>query len=270
MVCLIFAGSTYWVGTQLTKPSPTSIGAPPSFLPGQMVEFPSKTGRTLAGWYVPGKPGCGAVVLMHMLRGSRLSMVKRAQFLTQAGYALLLFDFQGHGESEGEILTFGFLEQDDAHAAVQYVSEHNPHAPIGLIGVSLGGVAAVLNGASIGADAMVLEAVYSTLEQAVINRIRLRVGPLATVLAQPLLLQLQIRFGLDPQVLRPIDHIASLGVPVFILGGSNDKRTLLSETKDICLLGLGHPKNCGWSKGHDTKIFTATILQDMKSMYSPS
>ena len=73
-------------------------------------------------------------------------MVKRAQFLTKVGYAVFLFDFQGHGESEGEALSFGYLEQKDARAAIRFVSQHHPKSGIGIIGVVSGGVAAVLNG----------------------------------------------------------------------------------------------------------------------------
>ena len=230
---IIFVGLVDWVGIQLTKPAPSRIGAPPSFLLAQTVHFPSAAGRTLMGWYAPGKPDCGTIVLMHALRGNRLSMVKRAQFLTEAGYAVLLFDFQGHGESEGEVLTFGFLEQEDARAAIRFVSRHHPKSRIGIVGVSLGGVAAVLNGPDLGADALVLEAVYSTFTQATINRIQLRVGLMAKPLAAVLLSQLTRELDIVPEKLKPIDHMTSLGVPVFIIGGTEDKRTRIEETRAL-------------------------------------
>jgi alpha/beta superfamily hydrolase len=51
---------------------------------------------------------------MHGVRANRLSMVERARFLSYAGYSVLLFDFQGHGESTGQHITFGYLESKDA------------------------------------------------------------------------------------------------------------------------------------------------------------
>ena len=233
LVGLLVGGFVEWIGYQLTKPVPSSIGAPPSFLEVQTVHFPSDTGRTVVGWYASGRPECGTIVLMHALRGNRLSMVKRAQFLTKAGYAVLLFDFQGHGESGGDVLTFGYLEQEDARAAVRFVSEHSPTNPIGIIGVSLGGAAAVLNGPDLGVDALVLEAVYSTFTQALTNRIRLRAGLLANPLATVLLSQLTRKLNMVPENLQPIDQVPSLGVPVFIIGGTVDQRTRIEETRAL-------------------------------------
>ena len=230
---MIVVGFVDWIGIQLTQSVPSRIGAPPSFLVAQTVHFPSDTGRTLVGWYAPGKLDCGTIVLMHALRGNRLSMVQRAKFLTTAGYGVLLFDFQGHGESGGEVLTFGLLEQEDARAAIRFVSRHDPKSRIGIIGVSLGGVAAVLNGLDLGANALVLEAVYSTFKQATINRIRQRVGLMAKPLAAVLLSQLTRELGMVPEKLTPIDHMKSLGVPVLIIGGTEDKRTRIEETRAL-------------------------------------
>ena len=229
----LFIGGTYWVGNQLTAPAPTNIGAPPPFLPTESVQFTNSRGKLLAGWYIPGRIECGTIVLMHAIRSNRRSMLERAEFLHQAGYSILLFDFQAHGESEGNTITFGALEKDDAWAAVQFIAQQRPSAPIGVIGFSLGGAAAVFNGPELPADALILEAVYSTLEQAVVNRIRQRVGTLARPLADFLLIHLESHYGMDPRALRPIEAIRTIDVPVFVIGGTHDLHTLQSETKAL-------------------------------------
>ena len=195
---IILAGGTYWVGTQLTAPAPDNIGTLPPFLSGTSVNFTNSTGNLLAGWYLPGRVECGAIILMHSIRSNRRSMVGRARFLHKAGYSILLFDFQAHGESEGTTIAFGALEKKDARAAVQFVAHQRPSAPIGVIGFSLGGAAAVFNGPDLGADALILEAVYSTLEHAVINRIRQRVGSLARPLAHILIHASEISIWYGP------------------------------------------------------------------------
>ena len=58
---------------------------------------------------------------MHGVRANRLVMLARARFLHKAGYAVLLFDFQAHGESSGKRITFGHLEGLDASAAVTFL-----------------------------------------------------------------------------------------------------------------------------------------------------
>ncbi|GJL63486.1 MAG: hypothetical protein NPIRA04_21400 [Nitrospirales bacterium] len=205
---------------------------------------------------------------MHATRFNRLSMVGRARFLHKAGYSVLLFDFQSHGESEGDLVTFGDQERDDARTAVKFMVQRHPSAPIGIIGFSLGGTAAVLNGPSLGADALVIEAVLSTLEQAVINRIHQRVGPLAPLLAHPLLLSFQVRYGINPQSIRPIDFIHTLGIPVFVIGGTHDEHTLPSETQ--ALYSKAHsPKKLWFVQGAHHQDFHQYAPTDYETRVLP-
>lgn len=227
---LCCAGAVHWAGSQLVAPVRASVGPPPDDLPAAEVAIPSASGRTLSGWFAGAGRTCATVVLMHGVRADRRAMLGRARMLFAAGYDVLLFDFQAHGESGGEQITFGYLEREDARAAVAFARARRPVRPVAVVGVSLGGAAAVLNGAGLGADAVVLEAVYSTIEQAVVNRLRRRADVLA-VLAPAFLLQLEPRLGFAPKELRPIDYVAALGVPVLIVAGSKDRHTLLGESR---------------------------------------
>jgi uncharacterized protein len=94
---------------------------------------------------------------MHSVHANRLALTTRAQFLSRAGYSILLFDFQGHGESTGTGITFGFLESRDATAAVNFVRERFPGEKIGVIGMSLGAASALLADPPLAVNALVLE-----------------------------------------------------------------------------------------------------------------
>lgn len=225
-----FAGAVYWAGSQLAAPARASVGAPPGDLAVSAVTIARPSGGALSGWFVSAGRSCATAVLMHPVGVNRRAMLSRARLLSGVGYDVLLFDFQAHGESGGEWITFGHLEREDARAAVAFARDRRPDQPLAVIGASLGGAAAVLNGAELGADVVVLEAVYSTLEQAVVNRLRLRSEALA-VLAPVLLLQLEPRLGFGPEDLRPIDHVGALGVPVMIVAGSRDRHTPLGESR---------------------------------------
>ena len=185
----------------------------------------------LAGWLVPGARGGGAVLLLHSLRSNRRQMIERARFLREAGYASLLFDFQAHGESPGERITFGYLESRDAHAALDYLRSRLPSERIGAIGVSQGAAAALVGRSPLEVDALVLEAVYPDLEQAVANRIAIRLGPLGRHLAPLLLWQVEPRLGFDPERLAPSSRIASLPAALLLIAGTEDRRTRLSESR---------------------------------------
>ena len=160
-------------------------------------------------------------------------MVGRAELFLKAGYSVLLFDFQAHGESPGEHITMGYLESRDAKAAVQWLRSTCPGARIGGVGFSLGGAAALLGPEPVDVDALVLECVYPTIEQAVWNRIHQRLGPL-TGLAYPLLIgQLKLRLGIGAELLHPIDGIRALKCPVYIIGGELDAHTPPDETRAL-------------------------------------
>jgi fermentation-respiration switch protein FrsA (DUF1100 family) len=217
----------------LTEPAPQTIGSLPSDLAGRSVQFQSTSGSTIHGWFVPGKPGTGAVALMHGVRSNRLSMLERARFLSHAGYTVLLFDFQAHGESAGKHITFGSLESKDAQAAIHFLHENVPGEKVGVIGVSLGGAAVALSSPPLSVDAAVLEMVYPTIDEATDNRITMRLGRWSQVLVPLLLLQLPPRLGISRNDLRPIDHVGKMPFPKLFIAGANDKHTTLEESNRL-------------------------------------
>jgi alpha-beta hydrolase superfamily lysophospholipase len=180
-----------------------------------------------------GGSGRPTVILMHGVRADRRALFKRASLFKNAGYSVLLFDFQAHGESEGRRITFGFLESRDAHAAFDFAKAKRPGAPVGVVGLSLGGAAALLGMDPVGADALVLEAVYPDIRAATNNRIRRWIGPVSGVLTSIFMLQLSFRLDISESELRPIDHIGRFKKPVLILSGSDDLHTTRRDTEDL-------------------------------------
>src|SRR2546422_10498267 len=65
------------------------------------VTFHAADGVLLSGWLVKGAPRAPVIVLCHDLGGSRSALLNSAVSLNRAGYALLVFDFRGHGLSTG-------------------------------------------------------------------------------------------------------------------------------------------------------------------------
>lgn len=228
------AGVAAWiVASLLVAPAKRAIGAPPLELAAEAVEIESRSGSRLHGWAIPGRAGSGAIVLAHSVRSDRREMLGRARFLHAAGHALLLFDQQAHGESPGERITFGLLESHDARAAVAYARARWPEERIGYLGVSQGGAAALLGSEPLEVDALVLEAVYPTIREAVTNRVAIRLGPLAPLLAPLLLAQARIRIGADADAIAPIRGIASIRAPLLLLAGGRDRHTTLAESEHL-------------------------------------
>ncbi len=179
VLCAVLAGAVAWVlyfvGSELIKPARQAIPQPDFDAGYETVSFPSKSGATLKGWFMRGTRDAG-IVLLHGIRSNRTSLIERAKFLRKEGYSVLLFDMQAHGESEGDYISFGFLEARDVEAAVTFLRETKKVARVGIIGLSLGGAAALLADGA-GADAIVVEAVYSSIEAAIANRLQIALWP---------------------------------------------------------------------------------------------
>lgn len=220
-------------GNLLTAPFRREVGSLPRDLAGESVEFPSESGSQIHGWFLPGRTGQGVIVIMHGVRACRLDMLDRARFLSRAGYTVLLFDFQAHGESPGKQITFGYLESRDARAALAFARARAPHEKLGVIGVSMGGAAAMLAEPLLDSEALVLEQVYPTLHDAIGDRISMRLGGWSRVLTPLLAFQLKPRLQVTEAMLRPIDHAGKIRCPKLFIGGAEDRHTTPVELQEM-------------------------------------
>jgi len=217
-------------------PSGISRGAPvslPDDLRAQPIELRSGSRSTIRGWFAPGRPGAGAVLLLHGIGASRLDMIGRARFLASAGYSVLLVDFRGHGDSSAARSTYGGLESHDARAAVEFLRQTLPLERIGVIGISMGGAAALLGPTPLPVQALVLESVYPTIADAVRNRLQAWLGSIGQALAPSVLTWLFPREGVAEDALRPIDRIHEQIAPVFVLAGADDRYTTVRESREL-------------------------------------
>ncbi len=226
---LLIVGAIHIVNG-LIKPSPRTFTAHPT---AEAVQFNSKTGNGLSGWYFEGDSTKGGALLMHGVRGNRLEMLDRAYFLNEAGYSVLIFDFQAHGASEGEEITFGYLESMDAEAAFEYLNNRLTVKSIGVIGMSLGGASALLGETAERADAVIIEAVYPTLADAAKDRLEMRLGKAGRLFSPLITGQMKLRIDVSSNFLRPIDKLEALSTPIMIIAGENDRRTHITESKKM-------------------------------------
>lgn len=216
----------------LTAPAPAIVKAPDDLSVTRFMLAPNG-GVSLEGWFIPGAPERGGVLLLHGVRANRLAMIARMHFLNAAGYSVAAIDFRALGESTGDRISFGRDESADAAEALAYMREKLPGRKIAVIGQSLGGAAALLGQGPIAADAFVLESVYPDIERAIDDRMTAPLGPLGHLVTPALLLVGQTMTGLDPALLRPIDRIEKVQAPVFIISGVRDPNTHIDEAREL-------------------------------------
>src|SRR3989338_8213394 len=102
------------------------------------VFFVNNRGEKLSGT-VHGK-GAKAVILCHGFRSSKENNAAWAEKLSDS-FAVLRFDFSGHGESDGELKDITLTRLlADMSAAIGFIASRGAKS-IGLAGHSLGGIA---------------------------------------------------------------------------------------------------------------------------------
>ena len=220
----------------MARPALTKIAPAPAALGASAVEFASASGSTIHAWLARGRSGLGAVLLLHGVGSNRSTMLARARYLHDAGYTVLAPDFQAHGESQGEHITFGALESRDAEAALGFLRQAVPGERVGVIGISMGGAAALLADHPLTPDALVLESVYPTIADALNDRLHVWLGPLGFLSGgvSPLLLKIiGSEINVDQSALRPIDRIGSVKSPLLVVAGTEDRYTTIQESETL-------------------------------------
>ncbi|TWT30496.1 Alpha/beta hydrolase family protein [Posidoniimonas corsicana] len=238
------AAAAWHVGGQLLQPHQITMRPPPEDFAVQSVAFDSESGDRLAGWFHQGEPGRGVVVLAHGIRTHRGSSLARARLFGEHGLSSLLFDLRCHGESTGERVTLGWQERHDIRAAVDWAKHRCTGEPVAVVGYSLGGAAAAL-AAPLEVDAVVLEAVFPTIEAAVGNRTSGKLGIAGPLASWALLAQLEPRTGIAPSDLRPVDAVRRLTCPVMVVGGGRDQQTTPADTRRM-FQAAPEPKELVW------------------------
>jgi len=215
------------------------------------VTFTSTDGLRLAGWYIPSR-NRATIILCHGLGDNRVGMLPRAVLLAEHGYGSLLFDFRAHGESEGEMVTYGYAETEDVLAAVDYLLARPDVDPerIGILGGSLGAATAIRAAAhSSHLKAVVVESAFTSLENEVACSFKAISGLPAFPFAPFTIAFAQWQTGLRISQVKPIDDIPSIAPrPVFIIHGTDDE--LIPAEQGLQLYeATGEPKELWMVKG---------------------
>lgn len=117
-------------------------------------------------------------------------------------------------------------------------------------------------------DAVVLEQVYPTIEQALADRLTIYLGGVGRWLAPVMLATLHAHLDIYPDQLRPIDHIGHLSMPKLMIVGDHDRHTTITESyalfnaakapKELWVVrGAEHVDLCRYAGG----AYKAKVLQ---------
>ncbi len=210
---ILFAvGLPYVMVAVLTyRPKVSPIDDPQSQLgfPFERVTFESTDGIPIVGWWIPAAPrpvrrggvglrddwGRRTVVVCHGLASNKSNQLILARAFPSEGFNVLIFDFRAHGESGGQLVTFGDHERHDVLGAVRYLrAQRSDEAEqIYGVGASLGAAALIAAAADDSDEGRAIEAlaVYGTYDD-----LRLLTRSIGQSYFFPPLRQLLIHMGL--------------------------------------------------------------------------
>ena len=141
---------TYILARQLLRPERRAMAKTPADFGLEMTEIriPGPRG-TLAGWYLPARNGCTLICCHGINDNSGQWIAPIAKLHARSGYGALLFDFAGHGQSEGNQVTYGIRERHDVTAVIDYLRQRGDvdMERVAILGFSLGAITAVMSAA---------------------------------------------------------------------------------------------------------------------------
>ena len=231
VIAIALLAVSWLLGSLLVRSASSTVSA--ARPPARDLTIVTSDGLSLAATYWEGrKSDAPGVLLLHGNGASRMQTADNAAWLAERGYATLAIDFRGNGASPPYAHSFGFLESRDARAAFAWLKHQQHGAPVGVIGISMGGAAALLgDDGALPADAMVLQAVYSDIRHTIRNRMASMISRVPAIVFEPLLsYQSRLRFGVWPSRLSPINALARYRGPVLVIGGASDPFTPPDET----------------------------------------
>jgi fermentation-respiration switch protein FrsA (DUF1100 family) len=239
VLILCYIGISFFVATQLAYAKPKAITETPAAigLNYRDVSFLSRQDHLLLrGWFMPGVLPDGkltterTIIMVHGLHDNREALdgglLNLSAALVHEGFAILVFDFRGHGPSAPAPLSMGYFEQRDVLGAVDFLRSGplpypelgHPHA-IGGWGISMGGATMLLAAAHEPAiRGVVADSAYAAFVP-LLERNSLMPGPIIP----GVMLAMQMLYGINFDAVRPVDVVASIAPrPLFFIEGTSD------------------------------------------------
>jgi len=236
----------------------------------ESVSFKSSDGIYLSAWWIPAEQksvrqsdspdlGTRTVIVFHGLASSKSNHLIMSRAFVPAGYNVLIFDFRAHGESGGQLASFGDLERRDVLASVKWLRANKPHASQKIFGVgaSMGAAALICAAADESPEGQAIDAVavYGTFDDLVLTERAVSRRGFPPVMRQVVDLfaipMAGAHVGSDLTKFKPASVIGNIWPrPVMIIHGVGDE--IIPFERGKALYDAAHqPKKAVWLQKSD-------------------
>jgi uncharacterized protein len=196
-------------------------------------------GARLAAWFfVPAEANGGAVLLLHGVGDTRVGVTGQAEVLLRAGYAVLMPDSRDHGESGGDLVTYGVREAADATEWARWMAAQPGVGRSYALGESMGAAVAIQSLAlHPGFRAVVAECPFARFSEIAEYRVRQRLFGAPEIFAGPVtaaaLWYARARYGVDISRASPVDALRDSTVPVLLIHGTVDTNIPPRQSREL-------------------------------------
>lgn len=244
-VLIMGAISLRGVNRLIRRRTPDAPSDPAQYgLSYEEVTFSSRDGLTLRGWFIPAPEVRGTVIFCHGHAGSMDPDVKYVPAFHERGYNVLMFDFRGHGRSEGQYVSMGCCERQDLLGAVDYLRSRGIDR-VGVLGFSMGGAVAMATAPHTEAiRAVVSDGGFARLSDAVAAGVRTRglPGLLASLMGHLIVWLMGLRLGCSPREADPIRWVDKIAPrALLIIHGALDPFVTVEQAQEL-YAAAGEPK----------------------------
>ncbi|MDO8480837.1 MAG: alpha/beta fold hydrolase [Nanoarchaeota archaeon] len=222
------------------------------------VTFTSTDNLMLKGWFIPSAKQKGTIVLVHGYNGNRGSL-DMADYFHRAGYAILLFDFRGHGESEGDLISFGYYESRDVIGAVNYLKQRGDvdMSRVYGLGQSMGSVALVYaERQQPSFRGLVLESLFTDFYENSARRFESVYGFPKFPFATSVTFFGGIILHIDGFSFSPLNEISEINTPVYLIHDALDE-TIRTEDAQKLFDSANEPKELWISQAEHANAYDA-------------
>lgn len=191
------------------------------------VAFTTADGLIIRGWFIPAlKPSTRTLVICHGLGANRTNFMSFCPIGDGLEANVLIFDFRGHGDSDGHTVSFGCWEKLDVLAAADFLRRERPeqaHELLGL-GISMGASSLAQAAAELEPpfDAVILDSCFASaveLTDQILAGFPPMIRPCLTLAGVPIA---SVHAGCWMDQVRPIDCVARVRAPLLIIHARGD------------------------------------------------
>lgn len=241
-------------------------------------------GIVLHGWKIrPQLPSHDWMLLFHGVSDNRTGVLGHAELLLRHGYKVLAMDSRAHGESGGNMATYGWKERQDSIAITTALYSTERVAHLGALGVSMGAAIALQSaGVEPQIAGVIAEDPFANLREVSYDYGGLHFSPmLGKTLFRPAtifgMIELAKAGGFSPDDVSPEHAVFARSFPVLLICGTRDYtipcrhaeriyRQAIGPKQLWVVQGAGHASALGFAP----KEYENRVIQFLTTLFSKS